>query len=381
MARSEIRVPALEMKQGERSLYTFAVDGKKLPLFTTVSRIHRSEDRKLRGYQRSEAQSHIGSIKRYLETVNAILPNALVVAFDDRVRFEPAEKRKKNAEVAEGRVGEIVIPVDDEQPDEEKPGWIVDGQQRSAALREADIKGFPVFITAFVAEHIAEQRSQFILVNSTKPLPKGLIYELLPETPAEDLPVALLRRRYPALLLERLNLDEDSPLQFRIKTPTIIDGVIKDNSVLTTLSASLEDGALYDYFDSLNGEGDSDAMLRMLKAYWGAVAECFPKAWEETPRRSRLVHGVGIASMGALMDEIVFCLGDDLIPSQAEFKEEIERIADACAWTEGEWSFGSRGSTSWNELQNTPGEIQALTDHLLGLYRKARSRKRIVRAA
>lgn len=380
MARSEIRVAALEVKQGDRSLYTFAVDGKKLPLFTTVSRIHRSEDRRLGGYQRSEAQSHIGSIKRYLETTNAILPNALVVAFDDRVRFEPADGRRK-AKGTQSRAGEIVIPVDDEQPDEEKPGWIVDGQQRSAALREADIEAFPVFVTAFVAEHVAEQRSQFILVNSTKPLPKGLIYELLPETPADDLPVALLRRRYPALLLGRLNLDEDSPLQYRIKTPTIIDGVIKDNSVLTMLSASLEDGALYDHFDSLNGEGDTEAMLRMLKAYWAAVAECFSEAWEETPRNSRLVHGVGIASMGALMDEIVFCLGDDLIPSKVEFKDEIERIVDACAWTGGEWSFGPKGSTGWNELQNTPGEIQALTDHVLSLYRKSRRRKRIAQAA
>ena len=52
-----------------------------------------------------------------------------------------------------------------------------------------------------------EQRSQFILVNSTKPLPKGLIHELLPVTPAEDLPLPLLKRRYPAQLLDRLNYD------------------------------------------------------------------------------------------------------------------------------------------------------------------------------
>lgn len=380
MAKSEIRVEALEVRQGERSLYTFAVDGKALPRFTTVSRIHRTDDRLLDGYQRSEAQAHIGSIKRYLETTNAILPNALVVAFDKRVRFKAANGRRK-AKGAKSRVGEIVIPVDDEQPDEKKPGWIVDGQQRLAALREADLNDFPVFVTAFIAEDISEQRSQFILVNSTKPLPKGLIYELLPGTPAEDLPVALLRRRYPALLLERLNLDEDSPLQYRIKTPTIIDGVIKDNSVLTMLSASLEDGALYEHFDSLSGEGDTDAMLRMLKSYWAAVAECFPSAWEETPRKSRLVHGVGIGSMGALMDEIVFCLGDDFIPSQAEFKEEIERIADACAWSEGAWDFGPQGTTGWSELQNTPGEVQALTDHVLSLYRKVRRRRRIAQAA
>jgi DGQHR domain-containing protein len=380
MAKSEIRAAALEVRQGDRSLYTFAIDGKKLPLFSTVSRIHRSSDQKLDGYQRSEAESHISSIKRYLETSNAILPNALVIAFDERVRFQPANKRKKT-KGSEARAGEIVIPVDDEQPDEEKPGWIVDGQQRSAALREADIEDFPVFVTAFVAKHVEEQRSQFILVNSTKPLPKGLIYELLPETPAQDLPVTLLRKRYPALLLERLNLDEDSPFRFRIKTPTIIDGVIKDNSVLTMLSASLEDGALYDYFDSSNGEGNTDAMLRMLKAYWGAVSDCFPEAWMGTPRTSRLVHGVGIASMGALMDEIVFRLGDEAIPSREEFKAEIDRIVDSCAWTKGEWKFGPAGSTVWNQLQNTPSEIQALTDHILDLYRKARGRRRVTQAA
>jgi DGQHR domain-containing protein len=379
MAKSEIRVPALEVKQGERSLYTFAVDGKDLPLFTTVSRIHRSDDKRLAGYQRSEAQSHIGSIKRYLETANAILPNALVVAFDDRVRFKAADGRKK-ATGSKSRVGEIVIPVEKDQPDEDKPGWIVDGQQRSAALREADIEGFPVFVTAFVAEHVAEQRSQFILVNSTKPLPKGLIYELLPETPAEDLPVVLLRRRYPAILLERLNLDEDSPLRLRIKTPTIIEGDIKDNSILTMLSASLEDGALYEHFDSPTGEGDTEAMLRILKAFWGAVAHQFPEAWQGTPRTSRLVHGVGIASMGVLMDEIVFRLGDDVIPSQSEFAAEIRKIADACAWTEGEWSFGPQGKTGWDELQNTPGELQALSDHVLDLYRDATRRNRATQA-
>ncbi len=30
-------------------------------------------------------------------------------------------------------------------PDEDKPGWIVDGQQRSAAIRDARIDSFPVW--------------------------------------------------------------------------------------------------------------------------------------------------------------------------------------------------------------------------------------------
>jgi DGQHR domain-containing protein len=366
MAKEKLRVPALSMKQGDRGLYSFAVDGKKLSSFATVSRIHRSAEHKLGGYQRTEAQAHITSIKRYLETSGAILPNALVIAFDKKVKFVP---QKGQGRKTGSKLGEIVIPIDDELADEDKPGWIVDGQQRSAAIREAAIEDFPVFVTSFIADDVAEQRSQFILVNSTKPLPKGLIYELLPETPAKDLPVSLLRRRYPALLLERLNLDEDSPLQYRIKTPTIIDGVIKDNSILSMLSASIEDGALYNYLDPHSGKGDTDAMLAILKNYWGAVEETFPDAWAEAPRTSRLVHGVGIAGMGALMDEISFRLGEESIPGRADFAQELAGIADSCRWTEGSWELVNGETTPWNELQNTPRDILRLTDHLLGLYR------------
>ena len=66
--------------------------------------------------------------------------------------------------------------------DDEKPAWLVDGQQRSAAIRDADLAEFPVAAVGFIAHGEAEQRSQFILVNNTKPLPKGLIHELLPDT-------------------------------------------------------------------------------------------------------------------------------------------------------------------------------------------------------
>ena len=98
-------------------------------------------------------------------------------------------------------------------------------------------------MTAFVTSDEDDQRAQFILVNSTKPLPKGLIYELLPATQGTLAP-DLERKRFPSYLLERLNYDEDSPLEDLIRTPTTPDGLIKDNSVLRMLENSLNDGAL-----------------------------------------------------------------------------------------------------------------------------------------
>src|SRR3954454_20886214 len=126
MATHELTLSAVAIRQSsERTLYSFAVDGKQLPRFAAVSRVHRTDHQQLDGYQRAESIAHDKTIRQYLESDDAILPNALVVAFDSRVRFT-ASGKPDNSGV---QVGHLVIPLDDEEPDYAKPGWIVDGQQ------------------------------------------------------------------------------------------------------------------------------------------------------------------------------------------------------------------------------------------------------------
>ena len=110
------------------------------------------------------------TIRKYLETEDAILPNALVVAFDSRVRFEPAATRTRQAAAGSDAWSSRSTKT---RPDDDKPGWIVDGQQRSAAIRDADVERFPVYVTAFITDSVAEQRSQFILVNSDQAAAQG----------------------------------------------------------------------------------------------------------------------------------------------------------------------------------------------------------------
>jgi DGQHR domain-containing protein len=362
----ELRLPALEVRQRrDRTLYSFAVDGKKLPLFATVSRVHRDSDAEIQGYQRPEVLTHIASIRKYIESESPMIPNALVVAFDKRVVFEPDKPRERGSYV---RTGTLVIPVDPGCADEDKPGWVVDGQQRCAAIRDAHIDRFPICVTAFIAESDAEQRSQFILVNSTKPLPKGLIHELLPSTTGA-LPAALQLRRFPAYLLDRLNYDKDSPLAGMIQTPTTVTGVIKDNSILRMIENSLTDGALYCYRDPATGEGDGDAMLAMLKDFWVSVNKVFPDAWGLPPRRSRLMHGVGIVSLGFVMDASADRHWQHGLPTVADFTYDLLQLKDICHWTSGSWTFAAQHHRKWNELQNTPRDIQLLTNYLLFEYR------------
>jgi DGQHR domain-containing protein len=247
------------------------------------------------------------------------------------------------------------------------PGWIVDGQQRAAAIRDAEIEGFPVFVTAFITDSVAQQREQFILVNSTKPLPKGLIYELLPSTDA-PLPLKFEKKRFPTYLLERLNFDSRSPFHRMIQTPTTPDGIIKDNSILRMLENSLNDGALCRF--KTGDTNGTDSMLELLFNYWSAVSAVFADAWNLPPKKSRLTHGVGIMSLGYVMDAICDRHRTESIPTKETFIADLEPLKPHCSWTTGYWNFGPGMQRKWNEVQNTSKDIQLVANFLLVQYKR-----------
>lgn len=363
--KRELRLPAVRIDQGKHQIFAFAVDGKVIDEFTTVSRVHRDTQQTLGGYQRPEVQSHIRAIRRYLESAGAMLPNAIVLAFDERVTFEPLRRRSS---VGYAVHGDLLIPVDSSLDDSEKPAWLVDGQQRSAAIRDANVESFPVAAVGFIAAGQDEQRSQFILVNNTKPLPKGLIHELLPETTGE-LPPNYARRRLPAQIMSRLNTDSDSPFRGLISTPTRPDGFIKDTSVLKMIENSLFEGSLYQYRDSLSGDGDAESMLLHLKIFWTMVAGTFNDAWRLPPRQSRLTHGVGIRALGFVMDALTEDTPAAELPG-LDLERALVALLPVTAWTSGTWHLGPGEERRWNGLQNTPNDIRLLTNYVLRTVRE-----------
>lgn len=364
-----LRIPAIQVKQGARTLYTFAVDGKTVQKFAAVSRIKRSDDGALGGYQRPEVLSHIREIRDYIESENPMIPNAVVIAFDSRVRFVAAANAPHSSHA---RVGELVIPGDKSADD--RPGFIVDGQQRLAAIRDAHVRTFPICVSAFITDDLADQTEQFILVNSTKPLPKGLIYELLPGT-AGSLPSALARRRVPAILLTHLNRDASSPLLGMIRTTTNPEGVIKDNSILKMIENSLSDGVLFRLHREIGDDDSYEPLVDLLASYWFAVRDTFPSDWGLPAAKSRLFHGAGIASLGFLMDAISE-RHQRKIPTRAQFAQGLAAIAPACRWSSGHWDFGSGGRRRWDDIQNVSKDVQRLSKHLLDEFKERASNSR-----
>lgn len=363
---SYLSLPALAFQQGKQhTLFTFAVEGAKLKEFAAVARLNRQEDDRIDGYQRPEVLAHIANITKYLASEGPMLPNAIVVAFDDVVKFIP----NSDGESGSVKSGTLCIPISDSSK-HRKAAWIVDGQQRASALEQAAIADFMVCVVGFVAGSDEEQREQFMLVNSTKPLPRSLIYELLPQTHC-SLPGILEKRKLPALLLTALNLDKDSPFYRKIRTATNPDGIIQDNSALRMIENSLADGVLYVIHQSCKEHVKAiEKMLAVLCEYWRAVEVVFPSAWELSPNKSRLTHGAGIISMGFIMDAIVNRNGDKTDISDSVFVNDLEKLAPVCRWTHGFWEFGPGDQRKWNEIQNTPTDIRILSSYLLLQYKR-----------
>jgi hypothetical protein len=173
----------------------------------------------------------------------------------------------------------------------------------------------------------------------------------------------------PAYLLDRLNRDPESPLRFKIQTPTTPEGIIKDNSVLRMLENSLNDGVLFRFRGLDEASTDVEKMLQATCRFWSAVRTVFVDAWDLPPRRSRLMHGAGVVTLGLLMDAIADRYRDGGIPSESQFAADLAALKDICRWNDGYWDFGPGRQRKWYEIQNTPKDIELLANYLLLQYK------------
>jgi len=358
----------------DHAVYVFALAPAQVLQVASISRIDRDDSGKLIGYQRDAVKRHVGDILDYLNDGSVLFPNAIILSFNESVKFRRSRGPATDDGLAVSGVLELPI-VDEGDP---KPAWIVDGQQRALALSQSNNQDLAVPVVAFVGDRVDVQRDQFLRVNNTRPLPRGLVTELLPQMDT-TLPRRMSVRKMPSAICELLNTNPDSPFFQLVKRPSMRGdaakrAVITDTSVVDMIRQRFKSpgGCLFPYHNVASGETDTDAVLKMLIEYWSAIAETFPEAWGVPTTRSRLSHGVGIKAMGNLMDAIMSRVGPSAEDGQAIAMQELTRIAPICRWTSGHWE-GLNGM-HWKELENTPRSIRLLTNHLLREYHLSANR-------
>jgi DGQHR domain-containing protein len=356
-------------------LYLFSLTAQEILQVADISRVARDQAGELIGYQRAEVRQHIGEIVEYLDSDQVIFPNSIIMALPSTVRFTCSRGPHVNDGFATGGTLEIPLPRDGEP----RPGWLVDGQQRALALAKARRQDLAVPINAFIADSVDVQRDQFLRINNTKPLPRGLVTELLPEV-STPLPPRLAMRQIPSALCDMLNSDPESPFRGLIRrasTPKAerSAAVVADSSIVNMLQESLTSpsGCLFPFRNIRTGETDFDGIRRVLLLYWGCVRDTFPTAWAQPSTTSRLMHGTGIRAMGRLMDRIMASvdIGDE--HAAKHVLEDLSVVAPHCHWREGRWDGLD---LQWNEVQNVPRHLNEISNHLIRLYVRGRTGRR-----
>jgi len=365
--RQELVVRALHTTQGEGlDVYAFFIKGGDIVRVADISRIERDAADELKGFQRPEIRQHVKGIVDYLNQGDVLFPNAIILALAPDVKFAASRGSKPAGDTRVSESGTLTLPI---YAEGQRVAWIVDGQQRSIALSQAQHKDLAVPVIGFVSDRLSVQREQFILVNKAKPLPTRLINELLPETATFVLPRDLVARKVPAELVSTLNQDPASPFFRLVKRASdrgTSEAVVTDTALLSLIKSSLSNplGALAP-FKSVGREGGGDVagMYRILTTYWSAVKAAFPDAWGKDPKQSRLMHSAGLMAMGLLMDAIYARLPPN--SEVAAVQRELEKVAPSCRWTKGTWETLG---LAWNELQNTPPHVKKLQDTLVRAY-------------
>ncbi len=322
----------------------FSATAEQISSIARIERISRDKKGKLIGFQRQQIAAHIREIRDYLAESHSIMPTSIVLGFSCGAKLS--------------RDGALSVDVSGGPP-----GWIVDGQQRlSAALMLPENK-FEFVVTSFLCgEDQSELNRQFILVNNTRPLSKQLIYELLPGV--SGLPHRLSDRSGAALLTEVLNYRPDSSLRGEIQQQTNPHGRIKDTLIQKVLLNSIQQGALRDYDTNV---ALSSRGYKVVSNFFAAVQQTFRSDWEEhTPKTSRLLHGVGLVSMGYVMDELRIGAGAVEVK---EFERGLQPLIGKTKWTRGDWNFNGE-IRPWNSLQNTSSDYRLLAHYLVRILRR-----------
>jgi DGQHR domain-containing protein len=344
---------AVRAKQADgHDIFSFAATPEQVLAFSEIERVGRHNNGELKGFQRHQIASHIKEIRDYLGREDAILPNAVIVAFIEGVTL------------VEEKNGVLKVTIDASKI---KPGFVVDGQQRLTALSGIQKPGFQVFVSALVCKDYNELRQQFVLINNTRPLPKTLIYELLPNV--EGLPQRFTSKRFAAQIVNRLNFTPNSALLGQIRQHTNPQGTISDTAMQKFVMNSASNGAMREF---IKFEDFEDRSYSIVNEFFEAIKVVFGPEWVGmSPLTSRLRHGAGIVAMGFVMESLY---ASDDATTRDGFIPGLELLKPYTAWTSGQWEMKDGSFRPWNKIQNTPIDVTELIDSLLKSLKKARRR-------
>ena len=365
----ELKIPAIRYPiTPDQYIYTFGFDLKRV---LQIARVEKTtfEKGEFEGYQRPEVSSWINELAEKFRNESTFVTDPVTMCFNkEMVRWTSIKNVKFQYEFSDvpleiPELGILTIPYCETFFEDEKPAVLVDGQQRAVAARKTTRMRIPVLIVGYIIdiEDRIFKAEEFLKCNTQKNIPSDLLdiiaitLKELKVDPTHDLIFSsALKKRLPAdEIALSLNKDPNSPFYEKIRTSVMKEGDITLRSVTEMISTAK---SLRPY--------PSEEQMRLLNIFWKAVANVFPDAWRQSPKKSKLTHGAGMYAMGEVMERILMRFEGKLSGSDSVeiIEKELQRIAPKCKWTQPEWD------EFWASIQNTAAHKVALGQYLTKAY-------------
>jgi DGQHR domain-containing protein len=267
MAGNYVSAPAIEVSQSGQKFYLCVLSAKTL---SKVARVDMRDPEEDKGYQRLFVDSHIRSIKKYLESGKCI-PSSLLVTFKG-AKFSNGKIRIRN---------------------KSKNGWIIDGQHRWLAAREmASDVDLPII--AFIDLPLSKQIEHFITINrEAKGVPSSLYLDLLKSLPKEKTPGERAKERATDIA-RTLTSDEESPFYGKIVVLTSpkrgelsltnfvrkVESLVRKGGALAPFKVDTQTKIIGNYFngiiDTYSEEAERNPPIFFQTIGFGAFMSFFP---------------------------------------------------------------------------------------------------------
>lgn len=260
------------------------------------------------GYQRPVSEARIlkgkKSVVRYLTDQMGTFPTSILLSIREQVKFTPETKIAENIVL-----GNLEIP-------ENAKLWIIDGQHRveglKAAIRNRQVfEDYPVMASILVLPDRFDEMLFFHIVNNTaKSVPTDLAFRHLqsmvtrmphmPDWISNYIDLRDLRKGTAATIVDILAENPESPWKGRIAylDEDFVEPqhIIKDSTMISYIANKILTETTFHYMKV-------DDVSDLLIAYWSAIAELYPEAFEN-PKDYYLTKTAGIASLTIIFPTI-----------------------------------------------------------------------------
>lgn len=332
---------ALEVKQNSQGyhLYLFVVDGKEIAKQVGVRRMewHKAKF-KAEGFQRALDMNRVNEIGVYLSQ-NPILPNALVVAFEEgTLEFNPLPGQQADSVVKFGHLtirGKLIKGdgVLEPLPERERIGYVIDGQHRLKGIESSTLPegSFPIIVSAFYKVDARFQLSQFYALNQTVQISRSLL-ALLRRELGYQLPPREASKKAISDVCGILQSKPSSPFEPEkyvgspiYKGPlnvTVVEGMVERAIKNTRLKWKWNPDA------NLIPESHLQDIAQSLYVYWKGISEVFSEYWGKKPKDQRLFCAIGLYTMIQFYDKVMENIDINSAKAVQEVKARLEPIKD-----------------------------------------------------